>query len=357
MKATFYRLGEYKITESDTDQVTWEAHFGFGEFQKGRCFRKGSILFFGPAENYRNGFLKGEFLDDLKKYPQWLNTKFYCTGVDVHYCKNGKRVTKEDMMLWTIALSHSESAKIHPEALKNLQNRVTGGKVTEYAPYRLQRYKIIVKTEGQIISKTYSGPNTVGSGNCFILENILFIGPQQNEPLNLGKRQFLADLQQLPRWDKTEYFCKRLSLHECKALSRIKEERKRFQRESNATNKHDVGNDYKTNSEYKTPSGTYREIFSAGLSAILGSFANIARSRSENGRFSHFRFFKSYISKIITTFSESGIRIMKKTTRTIVLILLIIASIFVSMVSYLKKHHKKWHDKKNEHSLDHHEDH
>ena len=117
MKETIYRLGEFKIIESDTGQLMWEAHFGFGQIQKGRCFRKGSILFLGSAENYQDGFLKGEFFDDLKKYPKWGKTKFYCVGVGIHHCKNGKRVTKEEMMLWTLSQPvHPKAAGLDPSA-------------------------------------------------------------------------------------------------------------------------------------------------------------------------------------------------------------------------------------------------
>ena len=225
MKETIYRLGEYKIIESDTGQLMWEIHFGFGEIQKGRCFRKGNILFIGPAESYRNGFLKGEFLDNLKKYPKWGKTKFFGNGIDVHHCKNGKSVTKEDMILWMLGRSLGERVETHRDAPKVFSNSASVGKIKQNAVYRLQRYEIIVRTDGQIISKTYSRSNSVNSGNCFILENILFIGPQQNKPSNFNKRQFLASLRQLPNWDQTAYFSKRFSLHECEPGNEVKEER------------------------------------------------------------------------------------------------------------------------------------
>ena len=82
------------------------------------------------------------------------------------------------------------------------------------------------------------------------------------------------------------------------------------------------------------------------LSAILGSFADFTESRDEYGRLSHFRFIKSYISKSIAIFRESGIRILKKIIRMVALIFFIIASLFVFMIGYLKKHHEKWNDRK-----------
>jgi hypothetical protein len=341
MKETIYRIGEYKIIEFDTRQFMWEAHFGFGEFQKGRCFRKGSILFIGPAENRGNGFLKGEFLDDLKKYPTWGKTKFYHIGAGIHHCKNGKSVTKEEMVLWTLGRSPKEGAKLHRDTAKIFSNSAAAGKDAENALYRLQRYEIIIRTDGKIISRTYSGSNSISSGECFILENILFIGPHQNEPFSLNKRQFLASLSLLPIWDQTAYFSKRLSLHECEPGYEVKGERKRLTFETNTTKEYGDENDCKNNSETKISYGAYRASFSKRLSAILGSFAEFTESRDEYGRLSHFRFIKSYISKSIAFFRESGIRILKKIIRTTVRFSFITASLFVSMIGYFKKHHKR----------------
>ncbi len=123
MKETIYRLGEYKIIESDTGQLMWEAHFGFGESEKGRCFRKGSVLFIGSAENCRNGFLKGEFLDDLKKYPKWGKTKFYCIGVCVHHCKNGKSVCLAVMVF----LGFTVKLRLAPKRIQRFVYRLHTG--------------------------------------------------------------------------------------------------------------------------------------------------------------------------------------------------------------------------------------
>jgi len=346
MQNTAYRLAEYKVIENEHGDLWWETHIGLGSLKSGKCFINGDILFIKPSDSTGPGFLKGEFLDDLKKYPKWGKTKFYCIGVGVHHCKNGKSITKEEMMLWTLGRSPGEGIEIHRGAPKIFSNCAAAGKVTENAVYRLQRYEIIVKTDGQIISRTYSGSNSVNIGNCFILENILFIGPQQNKPSNFNKRQFLANLRQLPIWDQTAYFSKRFSLHECEPGNEVKEERKKLPYETNATKKYGAGNEYKNDSEAKIPNGAYRASFSIKLSAILGSFTDFTESRDEYDRLSHFRFIKSYISKSIAIFRESGIRILKKIIRTVVLIFFITASLFVFMIGYLKKHHKRWNDRK-----------
>ena len=68
------------------------------------------------------------------------------------------------------------------------------------AVYRLQRYEITPKPDGQIAWKTHAGPNTFSGGTCIISEDILFMGMRQNEKSHLNKRQFLESLEKLPKW-------------------------------------------------------------------------------------------------------------------------------------------------------------
>ncbi|SPD73564.1 hypothetical protein PITCH_A190140 [uncultured Desulfobacterium sp.] len=217
MEAATYKLGEYKLTEYDAGHLRWEAHFGLGALKEGRCFTKGEILFIGPADNDRPGFLKAEFLDHLKKLPEWHKTKYYFAGLDVYNCMTGNRVTKEEMLFWMLKNGIDEDSRILPEKsvqrLNNLSTRRDAGELN----FRLQKYQIILNADGHVLWKTYAGPSTGIGGTGIILEDILFIGSPQNEQSNFTKRQFLADLQKLPKWDQTRYFCPKLSLHECKA--------------------------------------------------------------------------------------------------------------------------------------------
>ena len=355
MKPTIYKLEEYKIIESDTGELRWEAHFGFGVLQEGRCFRKGSILFVGPAENDRPGLLKREFLDHLKPFPAWLKTKYYCRGLEVYHCKTGKRVTKEEMLLWLIDRGIDEGDRVYSEKPGQRSNNISTRKATEDVALRHQRYEIIKKTNGQIVWKTYAGPNTVSGGTCLILEDILFIGSRQNEQSTLIKRQFLENLQLLPKWDHTKYCCPKLSLHDCKTGNRVQEERKRRHGERRATEQHDIRNGNKNTTEFKIPIGTQRRIFSARIFTIFNSPANPAASRGEHDRFFRFKFKKSYISKSIAIFRTSGIR--KWITYPVVLIFLIILLFFAFLIGYWKELYERWHYKKGEHSSSHHSDH
>jgi len=253
MKTTSYKLNEYKIIESGTGELKWEAHFGLGALQEGRCFRKGKILFIGPAENERLGFLKGEFLDHLKPFPAWLKTKYYCRGLEVYHCRNGKRVAKVEMQLWMLDRGIDEGGRIFTEKPGPCSNNISTRRATGDVAFRLGRYEIIKKTNNQFVWRTYAGPNTITVGNCIILEDILFIASWQNEPSDLNKRQFLANLQQLPKWDQTRYFCPKLSLHDCKTgkrLLEVQEERERRPCEGRATKTHDAGKGYKNSTVF-----------------------------------------------------------------------------------------------------------
>jgi len=240
MKIDIYKLGEYKIIESDTGELRWEAHFGFAMLQEGRCFRKGTILFIGPAENERVGFLKGDFLDHIKPFPAWSETKYCCRGLEIYHCKTSKRVTKQEMLLWILDRGIDEGDSLHSEESgqrsDNISVRLAAGDVA----FRLQRYEITKKANGQILWKTPAGPNTVRGGTCTVLEDILFIGQRQDTQANLIRRQFLANLQQLPKWDQTRYYSPKSSLYDCRSWNSVQEERKWWPSARRAAKKHDA---------------------------------------------------------------------------------------------------------------------
>ena len=354
MKKNIYKLGENKIIESDTGELRWEAHFGLGAFQEGRCFKKGTILFIGPAESQRDGFLKLEFIDHLKPFPEWLKTKYYCRGLEVYHCRTGKRVTKEEMLLWMLDRSINEGDRIYSEKPGQRSNNIYNSIETEDVAFRLQRYEIIKKTNGQIVWKTDTGPNTVSGGNCIILEDILFIVLWQNEQTNLNKQQFLANLKQLPEWNQTKYYCPKLSLHDCKTGNSIQEEGGKWLGERRAKEKYDFRNGYKNTAEFKISDGTQRGIFSARILPVLDSLANSSASNGEHARFFRFKSIKSYISKSITIIRSSGIR--KWITYAVTLIFLIISLFVAFVIGYRKEHDERRHYKKGEHTSSHRRD-
>lgn len=206
MLTNSYRMGEYKITESDSGELTWESHRGFGALQRGRCFRKGQILFIGPAETDAPGFLKREFLEHLKPLPVWSKTRYYCKSLDIHHCKTHKRVTKSEMRLWAFDRDRDSDHVFEMPA------------GTEVA-YRLLGYEIIREGDGRIIWKASSGASTISKGECVIAENILFIGPKYSMETDVSRRRFISNLKNLPDWNHTSYYSIKTSLANWHALS------------------------------------------------------------------------------------------------------------------------------------------
>ena len=253
METNIYKLGEYKITEDYNGELRWEAHYGFGGLREGRCFRKGSILFFGPAEEHHDGFLKLEFMDHLKRYPDWVKTEYYCDNADIYHCKTGKKVAREEMRLWLVDSSMHEKEKLNSKNFGKYCNEIETNSRNGDVSFGLQRFKIIKKSTGQIVWETYGGACILKSGFCVIMEDILFIGTLQNEKSSLSKQPFFISLKTLPGWNQTKYFCPRLSLHEC-SNSNITEGRKkrRLFKLRKTIKKQGVRNEYKKVSVFYT---------------------------------------------------------------------------------------------------------
>jgi hypothetical protein len=214
-KASIYKMGEYKITEYNSDDLLWEIHFGMGALKEGKCFRKGQILFLSPTHDERPGFLKGEFLDHLKPLPCWQKTRYYCPGIHIRRCDNGKKVSEHEMYLWgndpELRLEHKADHQNHDLKLKTSDLDENTIEVS----YALNNHEIVKKENGKLLWKRCGTLNRVNSGRCIIMENILFIGPPENEQPNTLKRLFHDRLKLLPKWDDTEYYSCDFAILEC----------------------------------------------------------------------------------------------------------------------------------------------
>jgi|GEM_PF-1444883 len=202
MDSIDYRLGEYKIRESLGGDLTWESHFGFGEYKEGRCFRKGRILFLGRAEGEGIGFLKGEFLNSLRKLPQWTKTEYYCLVENMVSCATGQKATERAIRRWCDLSGEGEVAGSR-----------TGAAAGE--SYRLGRYQVTLEKTGSIRYQASAGREGRLSGHGFLVEGVLFLAPR--EPIQAGGARggFLSRLKTLPGWDKTAFFSLASSLKEC----------------------------------------------------------------------------------------------------------------------------------------------
>ena len=208
MQNTVYRLGEYKIIEDEHGDLWWETHIGLGSLKSGKCFINGDILFIKPSDSTGPGFLKGEFLDHINKLPKWEKTKYYCASYKIHECKSGSRKPlfdgldsrlKNEAILRKNGSTQKEVTKTGCKSVKV--------DTTEHISYKLRRYEIIEKDNGQLFWKSPGGLGSIKKGRCHIKGSILFLEPGETEQSSILKREFMQQLIRLPDWERTKYFC------------------------------------------------------------------------------------------------------------------------------------------------------
>jgi len=229
MQHTAYRLGEYKIIEYQHGDLWWETHIGLGSSKSGKCFINGDILFIKPSDSMGPGFLKGEFLDHLKKLPEWEKTKYYCASYKIHECKSGRSKPlfgRLDGWSQHEAILNDGSTQRQTPEIRRKSVKVD---TTEHISYKLDRYKITEMNNGQLFWKSPSGLGTLKKGRCHIKGSILFLEPGETEQSSLLKREFMQQLIRLPDWEKTKYFCPSYTIYYsntgaiCRSLEEEKE--------------------------------------------------------------------------------------------------------------------------------------
>jgi hypothetical protein len=229
MQNTPYSLAEYKIIENAHGDLWWETHIGLGSLKSGECFINGNILFMIPDAGKAPGFLKGEFLDHLKKLPKWEKTKYYCTSYKIYKCKSG-RIRPVSGVLDIRSQEQTISQKIGAaqKQISKTTRKSPKANMAESISYILHQNEIIEKNDGQLYWKSHSGLTNLKKGKCHIKGNILFLEPGEILPPSLRKKEFLQQLAHLPNWEKTEYFCPSYTVYDCKtgAICRKLEEDK-----------------------------------------------------------------------------------------------------------------------------------
>jgi len=82
--------------------------------------------------------------------------------------------------------------------------------------YRLGQYKIIEKHNGALWWESYGGFSSVRGGKCFIEGDILFLGAGETKDHGHLLLEFKEHLDQLPRWEKTKYYCPSYTIYSSK---------------------------------------------------------------------------------------------------------------------------------------------
>jgi hypothetical protein len=191
-----YRLGEYRITDYENGRLSWERHVDFGVQRSGDGYLLGDVLIVGPGNQEENGFLIGEFLDQLKKFPVWSKTRYYCHASELLEVATGRGLT-EDFLNRVASLEN-----MTPEGLKP-------------GVFRLGRYRIIVTPDKELFWQTSGGVNRVVGGPGRVESGLLILGPQEVDEEGPKKRDFLEKLNQLPQWEETQVWCLESVLREC----------------------------------------------------------------------------------------------------------------------------------------------
>jgi hypothetical protein len=208
MQNTAYRLAEYKIIENEHGDLWWESHIGLGSLKRGKCFINGGILFIVPSDITGPGFLKGEFLDHLNKLPKWEKTKYYCASCTIYECISGSRTRLfegiDNRLKNGVILRQNGSTK---RAIAEAGFKSIKADTTALISYKLGRYEITEMNNGQLFWKSPCGLGSLKMGRCHIRGSILFLEPGKTEQSGLKKKEFLQQLNQLPHWVRTKYFC------------------------------------------------------------------------------------------------------------------------------------------------------
>ena len=206
MDKTIYQLGEYRITEHESGILWWETHHGLGEQRRGKCFIHDDILILGVSRHEDIGFLKLEFLDKLHKLPAWNKTRYYCFASELLDVASGLTLN-DDLLDRIFSPARMNAPRAKP--------------VTANGPgtFRLEKYQITVAADGQISWQADGGMNRQVGGQCIMKSGVLFIGSQEHDKGDQSKREFLAKLQELPKWDRTRIWGRTLALRVCEPAS------------------------------------------------------------------------------------------------------------------------------------------
>jgi len=253
MMARSYSLAEYRIIEHDSGVLWWESHAGLGGIIGGRCFVRGDILFIGPGESEEAGFLKREFLEALRRLPQWEKTRYYCPRFEIYLSQSGRKLSRGEMVKWSAGRIHMPEKKNSSLTPSEREDYAKSPDAMEDVSYRLGRYEIIRKRNGQVVWKMPRGRSGLRGGNCTVVEDILFIRMDATEESNALTHGFPKDLSKLPEWRDTAYYCPGCALYDCvTGKRRVREGGGWGPDERSRRRRHEAGDTDKTVQETRT---------------------------------------------------------------------------------------------------------
>ncbi|MBU1387805.1 MAG: hypothetical protein KKE62_06310 [Proteobacteria bacterium] len=181
-------MKDYIIAEYDRFMYTWEMNMALGQHRIGNCFIVGNILIMEPWSHEKEGCLKLEYYERLKKLPIWNQSQYYCFSPSLR--NTGTK----------------QSLSNYFNQLQTNKNKIIIEPVKAFEPknFRIARYKIVVDENGTVSWQVYEQLNKIKKGLCIMESGILFISSQNSEVYeNQSKKEWITKLRLLPKWDKT----------------------------------------------------------------------------------------------------------------------------------------------------------
>jgi hypothetical protein len=240
-----YRLGDHRIVDDEDGELRWESYAGFGRTMSGKCFVAGNILFLEPSrEINENSYLLLEYHEFLDKLPRWEKTKYYCSSYTIRTCETGGTPSGNEISSRSQGeakeVSHTDATEVTGSVGIRLKQSAETGSIS----YRLGQYEVVENENGEVSWKTHAGLGHLKRGMCFVKDGILFMGESSKVDLKKPgepgflRKQFLEDLSQLPRWERTRYYCTSYTIRSCetgRTLShKMTSERSRDRRENSS---------------------------------------------------------------------------------------------------------------------------
>ena len=87
LKASVYKLGRYKIIDSENGELRWCTFSHCNRLRIGKAFIRGEILFLNGEIIAESRFSRKEFLRLLSLLPIWEETIYYCTNYSLKLCR------------------------------------------------------------------------------------------------------------------------------------------------------------------------------------------------------------------------------------------------------------------------------
>lgn len=183
-----YRLEDYIIAEYDRFVYTWEMNMVLGRHRIGNCFMVGNLLIMEPWSHEKEGCLKLEFHERLRRLPVWNKSRYYCFSPSLR-----DTVTEQSLSNYFNRLQVNKDKRM-----------IEPVKIFKPGIYRLARYKIIVEEKGNISWQIYEESNKLISGPCITESGILFICSKNDDVYEgQSKKEWVTRVRLLPKWDQT----------------------------------------------------------------------------------------------------------------------------------------------------------